>query len=88
MMRPLGDHTLMVLLQAQGVDHNIITLIMEQGGTAQDGIDKIGKMMDDCYKRWYGALANMPIWGEVIDREALRFVDCCRNVALGNLHWR
>lgn len=45
-------------------------------------------MIQDCYKRWYHALANMPVFGEEVDREVLRFVDGCRNVALGNLHWR
>ena len=51
-------------------------------------MDQIGEMISDRYKRWYSALANMPIWGEGIDREVLRFVDGCRNVALGNLYWR
>jgi hypothetical protein len=75
-------------LQALGVHHNLITLVQEQGGTAQDAMDKIGAMMVDCYKRWYAALAELPVWGEHIDREVLRFVDCCRNMALGNLYWR
>ncbi len=75
-------------IQALRVDHNLITLVQEQGGTAQDAMDKIGEMISDCYKRWYGALASMPVWGEEIDREVLRFLDGCRNVALGNLYWR
>ncbi|KAI4107530.1 MAG: hypothetical protein L6R37_001490 [Teloschistes peruensis] len=72
---------------ALGVDHNLIFLLMEQGRTPQEAIDEAGVMLDNCYKRWYIAPANMPIWGEETDRQVLKFVDACRNVALGNLYW-
>ncbi|KAK4032622.1 isoprenoid synthase domain-containing protein [Parachaetomium inaequale] len=72
---------------ALGVEHNLIILFQKQGATEQEAVDKIGEMIEDCYRRWYSALAAMPVWGEKIDREALRFVDACRNVALGNLYW-
>lgn len=71
-----------------GVDHNLILLLVEQGGTMQEAADRMGRMIDDCYRRWYLALAELPIWGEAADREALRFAEVCRNVALGCLHWR
>lgn len=71
-----------------GVDHNLITLLMEQGRSIQESVDKIGAMIDNCYKRWYTALAELPSYGEEIDREVLAFVDACRYCALGNLHWR
>lgn len=61
---------------------------MEQGFSMQEAVNRISDMLDDCYKRWYSALANMPIWGEEVDRQVLKFVDACRNVALGNLYWR
>jgi len=61
---------------------------MSQGLSTQQAVDQIGAMIDECYKRWYTALANMPIWGENVDRQVLKFVDACRNVALGNLYWR
>ena len=54
----------------------------------QLALNRIGSMLDDCYKRWYTALANMPVLGEEVDRQVLKFVDACRNVALGNLYWR
>ncbi|KAJ0280091.1 hypothetical protein CBS470a_008908 [Colletotrichum nupharicola] len=72
----------------QGVDHNLISLLKAQGYSTQAAVDKIGDMIDECYKRWYGAMARMPLWGEKIDREVLRYLDGCRNIALGNLHWR
>ncbi|KAI3393167.1 hypothetical protein diail_4655 [Diaporthe ilicicola] len=70
-----------------GVDHNLISLLMEQGRTMQEAVDRIGEMINDCYRRWYKALLELPIFGEEVDREALRFMDACRNVALGSLHW-
>lgn len=45
-------------------------------------------MLDACYRRWYGAMAEIPIWGCKIDREVLRYLDGIRNVALGSLVWR
>ncbi|KAL0940513.1 terpene synthase metal binding domain protein [Colletotrichum truncatum] len=71
----------------QGVDHNLISLLKAQGHTTQEAVDKIGDMVDECYKTWYGALVRMPVWGEKVDKEVLRYLDGCRNVALGNLHW-
>jgi hypothetical protein len=72
------------------MDLNIINLAKKgrQGLSTQQAMDKVGMMIDNCYRRWYRALADMLIWGEKIDREVLRFVDVCRDVALGNLHWR
>ena len=61
---------------------------MEQGDSEQGAVDRIGCMMDECYRRWYEALANMPVMGLETDREVLKFVEACRNVALGNLYWR
>ncbi|KAK8052035.1 Presilphiperfolan-8-beta-ol synthase [Apiospora rasikravindrae] len=70
-----------------GVDHNLISLLMEQGSSPQQAVDKIGDMINGCYVRWYSALAALPPYGEDIDREVLKFVEICRCVALGNLHW-
>ncbi|KAI0424115.1 Presilphiperfolan-8-beta-ol synthase [Xylaria sp. FL1042] len=70
-----------------GVDHNLIILLKKKGLSEQQAVDKIEDMLDDCYRRWYRALAEMPIWGEDVDREVLKYVDGCRNIALGNLYW-
>ncbi|KAF3391251.1 Presilphiperfolan-8-beta-ol synthase [Penicillium rolfsii] len=72
---------------ALGVDHNLIFLLRSHGLSIQQAVDRIGGMLDDCYKRWYTALGNLDIWGEKIDKQVLSFADACRNVALGNLHW-
>ncbi|KAI9369035.1 isoprenoid synthase domain-containing protein [Aspergillus egyptiacus] len=72
---------------ALGVDHNLIFLLRSQGLSIQQAVDRIGEMLEDCYKRWYTALGNLDIWGEKVDKQVLSFADACRNVALGNLHW-
>ncbi|OTA98480.1 hypothetical protein M426DRAFT_69724 [Hypoxylon sp. CI-4A] len=70
-----------------GVDHNLIALLIEQRMSLQQSVDKIGTMIDNCYRRWYTALAELPPYGEEVDREVLYFVEVCRRIALGNLHW-
>jgi hypothetical protein len=69
-------------------DHNLTMLLKDQGRSTQQAIDELGEMIHNCCKRWYTALANMPTWREEVDREALKFLEGCRNAALGNLHWR
>ncbi|KAI1107633.1 Presilphiperfolan-8-beta-ol synthase [Jackrogersella minutella] len=70
-----------------GVEHNLISLLMKQGMSLQQAVDKIGTMIDNCYKRWYTTLAEIPSYGEEIDRQVLLFIEVCRYLALGNLHW-
>ncbi|KAI0393303.1 Presilphiperfolan-8-beta-ol synthase [Xylariaceae sp. FL0594] len=70
-----------------GVDYNLISILHHQNRTIQESVDQIGRLIDGCYRRWYTALAELPYYGERIDSEVLNFVDVCRFVALGNLHW-
>ncbi|KAI1080884.1 isoprenoid synthase domain-containing protein [Whalleya microplaca] len=71
----------------QGVRHNIIILLKDQGHTTQQAVDRVGHMLAAAYQRWYSALVELPTWGEKTDKEVLKYIDGCRNVALGNLHW-
>ncbi|KAF4468445.1 pentalenene synthase [Fusarium albosuccineum] len=72
----------------KGEDSNIIFILKDQGMSDQQAVDHIGEMLYDCYRRWYNALINLPFWGEGIDRDVMKFINGCRNIALGNLHWR
>jgi hypothetical protein len=63
-------------------------LLKEQGFSMQQAVDEIGNLLSVRYKRWYTALANMPIWGRETDRQVLKFVELCQNVAVGSLYWR
>ncbi|KAK0618895.1 isoprenoid synthase domain-containing protein [Immersiella caudata] len=62
--------------QVMGVDFNIINVLQRVGDgmSIQQALDRTSEMLDDCYRRWYCALAEMPIWGEATDRQALRFM--------------
>jgi hypothetical protein len=72
-----------------GVDHNLISLLMERDHlTIQEALDEIGSMINNCYRRWYLTLADLPSNGEKIDREVMKFVEVCRAMAHGNLYWR
>ncbi|KAI0887012.1 Presilphiperfolan-8-beta-ol synthase [Annulohypoxylon maeteangense] len=70
-----------------GVDHNLIAALMSQDRTLQQAVDEIGSMLDNCYRRWYTALAQTPVYGEEIDLAVLKFAEACRCTAVGNLHW-
>ncbi|KAM0345005.1 hypothetical protein ACHAPU_006888 [Fusarium lateritium] len=71
----------------QGEESNVIFILRDQGMTDQQAVDQIGEMLCDCYKRWHSAILDLPFWGEGIDRDVIKFVNGCRNIALGNLHW-
>lgn len=72
-----------------GVDHNLMSLLMQRDNlSAQQAVDMIGDMVNDCYRRWYLALAELPSYGEKIDYNVMKFVEICRAVAQGNLYWR
>ncbi|PTB52278.1 hypothetical protein M431DRAFT_497584 [Trichoderma harzianum CBS 226.95] len=68
--------------------NNLVTILKAHDLSDQEAMNNIGKMLDDCYETWYSALDKLPSWGEEIDREVIKYMDACRNVGLGNLHWR
>ncbi|OAL01858.1 Presilphiperfolan-8-beta-ol synthase [Phaeosphaeriaceae sp. SRC1lsM3a] len=71
-----------------GVDFNLISLLMtKERLSVQEAMDRIGDMLNDCYRQWYLALADLPSYGEKIDREVMKFVEVCRAMAHGNLYW-
>lgn len=61
---------------------------MERGLPIQQAVNEIGTMIRNCYKQWYINLAELPCYGEKIDSQVLMFVETCRRIPLGNLHWR
>jgi uncharacterized protein Yka (UPF0111/DUF47 family) len=72
-----------------GVDFNLITLLMKKDCfSVQQAMDKIGHMIEDRYRQWFLALADLPSYGEEVDREVMKFVETCRAMAHGNLYWR
>ncbi|KAJ1333154.1 presilphiperfolanol synthase [Microdochium nivale] len=70
-----------------GETANILFLLKDQGMTTQEAADRVGQMLHDCYRRWYSHLVALPYWGNNIDRQVLKYIEGCRNLALGNLTW-
>ncbi|KAJ8132310.1 hypothetical protein O1611_g1315 [Lasiodiplodia mahajangana] len=70
-----------------GVEHNLILLLKKHGLSEQEAANRIGDMLNERYRRWYRALADLPIYGEEVDREVFKYIDVCRNIALGNIYW-
>lgn len=72
----------------EGEDLNLINILrFSKGLSLQQAIDEIDVMLMDRYKTWYKALVELPTWGHKLDSEVLRYLDGCRNVALGSLIW-
>ncbi|KAH8645833.1 isoprenoid synthase domain-containing protein [Xylariales sp. PMI_506] len=71
----------------QGETSNIMFILKDQGLTNQEASDHVGEMLTDCYKRWYSAMVELPYWGDKIDKDVLKYIEGCRNLALGNLTW-
>ncbi|KAK0387053.1 hypothetical protein NLU13_5366 [Sarocladium strictum] len=72
----------------EGEELNLVNILrFSKGLTLQEAIDEIDVMLMDRYKTWYRALVELPSWGHKIDGEVLRYLDGCRNVALGSLIW-
>ncbi|KAM0351069.1 hypothetical protein ACHAPU_002850 [Fusarium lateritium] len=70
-----------------GVDHNMVRLLRGKGMSAQQAINETGVMINDCYRRYYRALSELPCFGEEADRALLGFLDVERYHALGALLW-
>ena len=51
-------------------------------------MDEAGRMIQQRYRRWYMALAEMPSWGSEMDRIVLKYLDGIRGIVLGSLLWR
>ncbi|KAK5635500.1 hypothetical protein RRF57_011212 [Xylaria bambusicola] len=69
-----------------GVDCNLISILGDKGSSAQQSMERLGVMVNDCYRLWYTELAELPQCGKEMDREALKFVDLCSLIPLANLY--
>ncbi|KAL7940468.1 isoprenoid synthase domain-containing protein [Trichoderma barbatum] len=72
---------------AFGVEHNLICLLMKQGHSEQEAMNKTGELMENCQRDWDDAIATLPCWGEKVDKEVQRYIDACGHVARANLLW-
>lgn len=82
--------------QAEGVPHNLVAMAryqLQSHGSQlsvhpQVAFDGVGALLDELYRDWFLALANLPSWGEKVDGDVQRYVSSVRAVVMANLNWR
>ncbi|KAK0103810.1 hypothetical protein ONS95_005809 [Cadophora gregata] len=68
--------------QADGVPHNLITVLRNGGMTTQEAFNHAGEMLNKCYQEWLDVKAEFPA-GE----DLAKFVEGTRTIMLASLHW-
>ncbi|KAH7397493.1 terpene synthase metal binding domain protein [Cadophora sp. MPI-SDFR-AT-0126] len=68
--------------QAEGVPHNLITVLRNSGRTTQQAFNRAGDMLDECYLEWLKVKAEFPQ-----DTDVAKFVEGTRTIMLASLHW-
>ena len=54
----------------------------------QEAYDRINVLLTERYREWYVAQANLPQWGEVIDRQVQKYIRGMQDVITANVYWR
>lgn len=54
----------------------------------QSSFDLAGELLRTRYREWYLALAELPTWGEEVDRQVQVYIGDVQNITLANLNWR
>jgi hypothetical protein len=73
--------------QAHGVNTNVIKWYMDSGLSQQEAYNETDELLKYRYRRWYLALADLPIWGEDVDMQVQKYIEGCKDVVLANLNW-
>jgi hypothetical protein len=74
--------------QSEGVPHNLIAVLRAKGVLTQRAFDMAGEMLKQCYREWFLARAELPSFGEAVDREVEKYVLAIQRVMLASLHWQ
>ncbi|KAL9001677.1 MAG: hypothetical protein Q9188_005352, partial [Gyalolechia gomerana] len=72
---------------ADGHVQNLIALYGYSGLTPQDAYDKIDVLLKARYRELYLAQADLPQWGEAIDRQVQKYIQAVQDVITANLYW-
>lgn len=75
-------------LQAEGMDQNLVALYGHSGIPPQEAYDKIDVLLKARYREWYLAQADLPQWGETIDRQVQHYIRAMQDVITANMYWR
>ncbi|KAL9037990.1 MAG: hypothetical protein Q9214_005462, partial [Letrouitia sp. 1 TL-2023] len=85
---PIIEYVITKILQAEGVNHNLVAICRMNGMPAQQAFDHVNTLLRGCYRDWYLALADLPQWGEEIDNQVQKYIRGVQDVVLANLSWR
>ncbi|CAG8950043.1 hypothetical protein HYFRA_00008275 [Hymenoscyphus fraxineus] len=80
-------YKLTMVSQQNGYHENIIWLLGHHGLSVQESYDEVQVLLRGCFKAWYLALAELPSWGEAVDRDVGRYIRGIENVVLGLAHF-
>lgn len=75
-------------VQAQGHDQNFVTFYRARGMTTQEAYDRMAGLLQSCHRDWFLAQADLPLWGETMDRQVQKYIRGMENVVSANLNWR
>ncbi|KAF3231031.1 hypothetical protein TWF191_007753 [Orbilia oligospora] len=70
-----------------GEGSNMVVVLLKQGFTLQEAMDKAGEMVCQRYEKWEEALSELPTWDEEIDANVARLIQGYADVCWGNLDW-
>ena len=72
--------------QADGIDQNLVAFY-GRGLPPQEAYDKVEMLLKARCRQWYLARADVPQWGETIDKQVQKYIDSMQDLIAGNLHW-
>lgn len=56
--------------------------------TSQEAYDQIDVLLHLRYRDWYLAQADLPQWGESMDRQVQKYIRGMEDLITSNLNWR
>ncbi|KAI4226295.1 MAG: hypothetical protein L6R36_003286 [Xanthoria steineri] len=55
--------------------------------TTQEAYDRMAGLLQSCHRDWFLAQADLPLWGETMDRQVQKYIRGMENVVSANLNW-
>ena len=56
--------------------------------TTQEAYDQMARLLYSRHRDWFLAQADLPLWGETMDRQVQKYIRGMENVVTSNLNWR
>ncbi|KAL8788297.1 MAG: hypothetical protein Q9195_007353 [Heterodermia aff. obscurata] len=72
---------------ADGIDQNLVAFYGRRGLPPQEAYDRIDILYKARCRQWYLAWADVPQWGEAIDKQVQKYIHSMQALVAANLHW-